>query len=204
MRGPFKRWARRADSAGIVLFRRIFALALVPYVAWLVLAYHYNFLDGVNLAFHEAGHLFFSPFGQFLYILGGTLGQLIVPGLCIFEFLREDRPFEAAVCTVWLGESTLYMATYMADAQAQVLPLVGGHIHDWHWLLSRMGLLAQCHLLGGLFRGLGSAIAVGGLIAALRLAFSGGTGDVVGGMEAPDRAPRLGGFPPPPPGGEAR
>jgi hypothetical protein len=154
-----------------MLFRRILALALVPYVAWLVLAYHYHFLDGVNLAFHEAGHLFFAPFGQFLHILGGTLGQLIVPGLCIAQFLREERPFEAAVCTVWLGESTLYMATYMADAQAQVLPLVGGGMHDWHWLLTRMGLLADCRLLGGLAHALGSGIAVAGLAIALRLAF---------------------------------
>lgn len=154
-----------------MLSRRVIALALVPYVAWLVFAYHYHFLDGVNLAFHEAGHLFFSPFGQFLHVLGGTLGQLIVPGVCIVEFLREDKPFEAAVCTVWLGESTLYMATYMADAQAQLLPLVGGGMHDWHWLLTRMGLLADCRLLGGIAHVLGSAIAVLGLALALRLAF---------------------------------
>jgi hypothetical protein len=166
-----------------MLPRRILALALVPYVVWLVFAYHYHFLDGVNLAFHEAGHLFFAPFGQFLHILGGTLGQLIVPGLCIAQFLREDRPFEAAVCTVWLGESTLYMATYMADAQAQVLPLVGGGMHDWHWLLGRMGLLADCRLLGGLAHALGSAIAVGGLVTALRIAFQ---------PSAPAGAPELG------------
>lgn len=157
-----------------MVFRRILALALVPYVAWLAFAYHYHFLDGVNLAFHEAGHLFFAPFGQFMHILGGTLGQLIVPGICIAQFLREERPFEAAVCTVWLGESTLYMATYMADAQAQVLPLVGGGLHDWHWLLSRMGLLADCRLLGGFAHVIGSAIAVGGLVLALRLAFQPG------------------------------
>jgi hypothetical protein len=30
-------------------------------------------LDLVNLAFHEAGHLFLAPFGRTLHYLGGTL-----------------------------------------------------------------------------------------------------------------------------------
>ena len=46
---------------------------------WLVFDYEYHFLDGVNLAFHEAGHLFFAFFGQTLQFLGGTLGQLLFP-----------------------------------------------------------------------------------------------------------------------------
>ena len=38
-------------------------------------------LDSLNLVFHEAGHPLFSPFGETLHILGGTLMQLLVPAL---------------------------------------------------------------------------------------------------------------------------
>jgi hypothetical protein len=38
----------------------------------------------------------------------------------------------------------MYMARYMSDAQDQLLPLVGGNIHDWNWIFSRMGLLSHC------------------------------------------------------------
>src|SRR3989475_5408494 len=36
-------------------------------------------LDNVNLVAHEAGHLFFRWFGYTATILGGTLGELLVP-----------------------------------------------------------------------------------------------------------------------------
>jgi hypothetical protein len=121
--------------------------SLAPYVLWLVFAYRYHFLDGVNLAFHEAGHLFLRPFGETIHILGGTIGQLFFPAACILHFLRQGRPFEAAVCGIWLGESTMYMAEYLGDAKDMSLPLVGGHIHDWHWLLGRAGILDHCRAI---------------------------------------------------------
>ena len=36
-------------------------------------------LDHANLAFHEAGHLFFGVLGDTLGLYGGTLGQLVFP-----------------------------------------------------------------------------------------------------------------------------
>lgn len=158
--------------------RRLLVLALVPYAAWLVLAYRYHFLDGVNLAFHEAGHLFLRPFGQTLHVLGGTLAQLAFPALCVGHLAREGRRFEAALCGVWLGESALYAGRYIADAQAMALPLVGGHIHDWNWLLSEAGLLHHARVLGGLVHGVGSLVVIGSLVLAWRLAPSEAEGEV--------------------------
>ena len=112
------------------------------YVAWLALSYRYHFLDGVNLLIHEAGHVIFSPFGVILGVLGGTLLQLVFPIVFVVYFARRDQPMEAAVCTVWSAESLMYTAEYLGDANAQVLPLIGGHIHDWHFLLERAGLLS--------------------------------------------------------------
>jgi hypothetical protein len=154
-----------------MLGKRLLVLAAVPYVAWLVFAYEYHFLDGVNLAFHEAGHLFFSFLGQTLQVLGGTLGQLFFPVACCLHFLRSRQNVEAALCGVWFAESLMYAATYMADARAQALPLVGGHIHDWNWLLSRAGLLAHCETLGSLLHVVASALAIVALAWAARCAF---------------------------------
>lgn len=38
-------------------------------------------LDHANLAFHEAGHVFFGFLGSTLGLYGGTLGQLVFPVL---------------------------------------------------------------------------------------------------------------------------
>jgi len=61
-----------------------------------------SFLHGVHLPFHEAGDMVFMPFGEFLHILGGTLGQLLVPLVVAGAFLREANLFGAAagVCVV--------------------------------------------------------------------------------------------------------
>lgn len=155
-----------------MLPQRLLALALVPYVAWLVFSYDYHFIDGVNLAFHEAGHLFLTPFGRTMHFLGGTIGQLFFPAACVFHFLRSQRRFEAAVCSVWLGESLMYVAHYLSDAKALALPLVGGHIHDWNWLLGRWGLIDHCEQIAVFLHGVASLVVLGALMAALQAAFA--------------------------------
>ncbi|HPG26708.1 MAG: hypothetical protein H6748_09880 [Spirochaetaceae bacterium] len=141
--------------------KRLLVLAIAPYVVWLVFRYEYHFLDGVNLAFHEAGHLFLGFGGKTLHFLGGTIAQLFFPAACLFHFLARRQPIEAAICGIWLGESLMYAARYVADARDQVLPLVGGHVHDWGWLLSRWGLIDRCETIGTGLHVLASAIVVG-------------------------------------------
>jgi hypothetical protein len=154
-----------------MLAKRLLVAAFVPYVAWLVFAYQYHFIDGVNLAFHEAGHLFFSFLGQTLHMLGGTIGQLFFPVACCVHFLRREQSIEAAICCIWFAESLMYTACYLADAQALALPLVGGHIHDWNWLLSRAGLLAHCETIGSALHVVASLIATAALAWAAHRAF---------------------------------
>ncbi len=102
-------------------------------------------LDLVNLAFHEAGHLFLAPFGSTLHYLGGTLGQLAVPLALAIYFLvtRPSRPLGAACCAWWVGENLINVSVYMADARDLALPLVGGGDHDWNELFYRFGLLGE-------------------------------------------------------------
>lgn len=100
-------------------------------------------LDHVNLAFHEAGHVFFGLFGELLHWLGGTLGQFVFPIACLVHFLRREQLLQAAACALWGFENLRYVALYLGDARSQLLPLVGGGQHDWTYLLGRFGLLEQ-------------------------------------------------------------
>ena len=112
--------------------------AMVSEPGWIPL------LDGVNLLFHEAGHPLFGFLGwEPLTILGGTLMQVLVPLLVAGSFwLRREAP-GTAVAGIWCCENLLNIARYVADARAQVLPLVGGGEHDWTDLLGRWGLLTR-------------------------------------------------------------
>ncbi len=113
-----------------------------------------TFLHGVNLVFHEAGHVIFSFFGNFIGVFGGTLGQIVMPLICLGTFLFYRNPFAAAVALWWTGQSFMDIAPYINDARALQLPLLGGNIgsdnpdfHDWHHLLRDMGLLQYDHSL---------------------------------------------------------
>jgi len=100
-------------------------------------------LDGANLAFHEAGHLFFGLLGSTLGLYGGTLGQLAFPIAAAVNFRHRHQAAGAALSGVWLFQNLLNIARYMADARAQVLPLVGGGEHDWYHIFSRWGVLER-------------------------------------------------------------
>jgi hypothetical protein len=128
--------------------RRILVFGLAVYTVWLAFGYRYHFLDGVNLLIHEAGHVVFGAAGQTMAVAGGTILQLAFPLLFAFSFSRRSRYFEAAVVGVWASESLMYTARYLGDAQTQELPLIGGHVHDWNFLLGQAGLLEHASGLG--------------------------------------------------------
>lgn len=59
-----------------------------------------SFLHYINLPFHEAGHMIFRFFGQFIMMLGGSAGQLLVPLICLLTFLVKTRDKFAASVTL--------------------------------------------------------------------------------------------------------
>lgn len=121
-----------------------------------------SFLHLINLPFHEAGHLLFSPFGRFMMILGGSLGQVLMPLICLGTFLIKTRdPFGASVALWWTAESIMDVAPYINDARDMDLILLGGVTgketdgHDWNNLLTMTGLLNWDHRLAHLAYNLG-------------------------------------------------
>ncbi|MGD0955985.1 MAG: hypothetical protein ABR953_04055 [Candidatus Acidiferrales bacterium] len=103
-------------------------------------------IDLVFVPIHEGGHLLFRFFGEFLAVAGGTLLQLGAPFMLAAYFAFQRHVQGTAFCMFFFFEQCLPIATYMADARAQALPLltVGDAdyvIHDWNYLFGRLGVL---------------------------------------------------------------
>jgi ABC-type Fe3+ transport system permease subunit len=108
----------------------------------------YRWLDSLDLAIHETGHLVFGFDGETLAVLGGTLLQLLVPMAFTEALWHQGDRHGATVPLWWLGQSCWNVARYVRDARTQALPLVGGGEHDWTWLLSHWGVLARDQAIG--------------------------------------------------------
>ena len=103
-------------------------------------------MDGVFVPIHEGGHLLFRFFGEFLSVAGGTFLQLFVPLALAAYFLIQRQAQGVGFCLFFFFEQFLPIATYMADARAQDLPLLtigdgDDVIHDWNYLFGKLGLL---------------------------------------------------------------
>ncbi len=109
----------------------------------------YRWLDSLDLAIHEAGHLIFGLGGDTLGTLGVTLMQLIVPGTFVLALWRGGDHHGATVPLWWLGQNCWNISVYLKDARAQELPLVGTGEHDWALLLDRWGWLDRDQTIGG-------------------------------------------------------
>jgi hypothetical protein len=120
-----------------------------------------SFIHRPLLIFHEAGHVIFMPFGHWLMVLGGTLGQLIMPAILGFALLIKNRDTFGASAGLWLfGVSVLDVAPYAYDALEPQLMLLSGRIgeeggHDWIYLLDTTGLLVHAHAVGGIIHKVG-------------------------------------------------
>lgn len=109
-----------------------------------------SFMHRINLVFHEFGHVAFMPFGWFMTILGGTLGQLLTPFGLALAFVWKKNPFGATVCLWWLGQSFMDCAPYIDDALDQQLMLLSGRTgadapgnHDWNNILGEFNMLER-------------------------------------------------------------
>jgi hypothetical protein len=125
-------------------------------IYWILNRGEYGLLDNIDLVIHEAGHFFFSFFGKFIYTLGGTLMQIILPSIIAAFFFRNNYRTGVQFGLLWLGQNFINISVYAADARAQKLPLLGGKkvYHDWHYLLGELGLLNSDYIVGYTFLGI--------------------------------------------------
>jgi hypothetical protein len=124
---------------------------LIFYVAFLFYAFGKSpaslFIHSANLVVHEGGHNLFSWFGPTLCLWGGTLLQWLVPFLLAAYFFGERQVSGFVFCLFFFFENWTDTAEYMADARAQLLPLVTTGDpdfveHDFFRIFSNLGVLS--------------------------------------------------------------
>ena len=111
-------------------------------------------------------------------IAGGSLFQVIMPGLFVGYFCYQRQFYSAALVLFWVGESILNVSVYAGDSVALQLPLLGGEnsIHDWNYLLTAMNLLPKTAEIAGAIRLLGTLAIALAAFGAFRFARRGGEG----------------------------
>lgn len=123
-----------------------------------------SFIHGPLLVFHEAGHVLFRLFGEWVTVLGGSLFQVLLPLVLSGALLWKNRdPFGASI-GLWLaGVSVMDVAPYMYDAWEPRLTLLGGgtgndSFHDWIYLFDSMNQLHHAQRIGAIAHAVGIAI----------------------------------------------
>lgn len=128
----------------------------MPFFVWV--------LDVINLFIHEGGHGIFKVFGQFIYFLGGSLMQVILPVTAIVVLLRTSGPRTLLATLFWLGQNLIDVAVYIDDAPKQQLTLISRYaMHDWRWLCGYMGNLDSAEDIAAVVSFLGTLSLLGAI-----------------------------------------
>ena len=148
------------------------SIILLPIVIYLIQHDGRFFIvDYINLLIHEGGHGIFKIFGKYVYTLGGTIAQILIPGMFVVFYLAKRKRAPAQFSLIWLGQNLINISIYASDAQAQKLPLLGGKkvYHDWNYLLREINLLNYDYAVGLLFYSLAIAVFIISLLLPLFL-----------------------------------
>jgi len=145
------------------------AAAVISYFAF-VLRSPVPIFDNVDLGIHELGHMLVMSGPRMLHFLAGSFAQVAVPAALAIYFLWRQQDWAAGgFCIAWAGTSMWDVSVYIADAPVQALPLIGGGIHDWAYLLGPQGwdALDRAGSIAGFVDAMGMAAAITGIGMAL-------------------------------------
>lgn len=134
-----------------ILLLDLIALAVVAYFTWYMAIDYQTFygrahmpfalwvIDTIDLFIHEGGHFFFGFMGRLIYFMGGSLMQIVLPGLAVWVFLKSG--FRTLIGTLyWLGHNLINVSVYIGDAPYKRLQLISDSaIHDWNWIFNHLG-----------------------------------------------------------------
>jgi len=148
----------KKSITGEFIKKWIWSFLLLPIMVYYTINVgKFTFIDYINLLIHEGGHGIFRIFGKFIYTLGGSLMQILIPGMFVVFYIIKEKRFGAQVFMIWLGENLINISVYAADARAKALPLLGGErvYHDWNYLLAEINMLEYDQTFGAVFYGAG-------------------------------------------------
>jgi len=123
-------------------------------------------LGMVDLAIHEAGHVFFMWAPNGIMLAMGNGFQALVPLVFAAAFMLQHRDLAgAAIGFAWCASALQDAHVYIADAPYRILPLLGPEdFHDWWQLLGRNGLLDRADELARVVLVLGYVMYVVALV----------------------------------------
>jgi hypothetical protein len=159
--------ARTVARGAFMIAVAVYAMVRLTDPAW------WDLFDDVNLAIHEAGHVFFGILGDIPGVLGGSLFQVIVPAVFAGYFFRTKQVFSGAMTLAWVAQSLVNVSIYIRDARAQELALLGGEnsIHDWWYLLVSWDLLEADVRIAGFVRFLAALCFLAALVIGATVTF---------------------------------
>lgn len=139
-------------------YQTFYGRAHMPFVLWII--------DAIDLFIHEGGHFVFGLMGRFIYFMGGSLTQVVLPSLAVWVFLKSG--YRTLIMTLyWLGHNLVNVSVYIGDAPYRRLPLISDSaIHDWHWIFSRIGDMNLAGPVSSTLLTLGIAACSGAVITA--------------------------------------
>jgi hypothetical protein len=165
----------KIDAASF--YGRCAAFALLVLWSWFLIGYDYryaeingSFMHNILLPIHEAGHVLFIPFGEFMMILGGSLFQLMLPlGISIAFYWKNRDNFGAALGVWWASVSLVDLSPYIYDSLQPQMIMLGGHTgedgpHDWIYLLGSFGQLPNAQAIGTVVHACGALLMIAALL----------------------------------------
>lgn len=105
----------------------------------------------VEFGVHEAGHIVFGFLPQLWVAAAGSLSEVTFTVLLVVATLRAKSYWAAIFAILWFMLAMNSAGTYMADARAQLLPLIGAGPdpqHDWHFVFGQLGWLGADIAIG--------------------------------------------------------
>ena len=151
---------------------------LLLWLAWTLVQYwddpwHRTIFQGIDLAFHEIGHILWSPLGEFMGMAGGTLTQVLIPVAATAMLYRQRDWFGVAFAIGWLGINCFEIVLYAGDALSRQLPLVSPStaepIHDWTYMLAELNALQHTEAVAGAWQLAGRSFMLIGILFGARI-----------------------------------
>jgi len=128
----------------------------------------------IDFGVHEASHLavFFMP--AIFVAAAGSIGEITFTILLLAATLKAKAYFAACFAGLWMMLAFMSVGRYMADARAQLIPLIGpGETvqHDWNYVFTQFDWLNADTAIGGTVQGIGITIGAVSLAAGLFLIY---------------------------------
>lgn len=124
----------------------------------------------IEFGVHEVSHIVTMFLPPVFVATTGSIGEISFTVLVLIAALKYKTYFTAVFGSLWVMLACKSVGTYMADAQTQLLPLIGpGETvqHDWHFVFSQLGWLPYDTIIGGSVTIVGVVVGSAAMLAGL-------------------------------------